>query len=45
LGWVLLGGVFGFAARRRGVALNRARQEELILGDYAPLVRRHTTEE
>jgi amino acid transporter len=45
LGWVLLGGAFGFATRSRGVALDRVRQAELILGDYAPLVRRHTAEE
>jgi amino acid transporter len=39
LGWIVLGALFGLARRRGTQRMSRTRQEDLILGDYAPMIR------
>lgn len=40
LGWAALGALFGLATRARAKAMGRERQEDLILGEYAALIRK-----
>ena len=37
--WAVLGALFGLGARRRIAAMGRTKQEDLILGEYAEMVR------
>ncbi len=39
LAWTLLGGLFAFGVRGRVATMGRRRQEDLILGEYAELIR------
>ncbi len=39
LAWVVLGALFGLGIRKRVDAMGRRRQEDLILGEYADLIR------
>jgi amino acid transporter len=44
LGWVFLGAFFGLATRKRAAAMGRTHQEELILGEYASMIRESEAE-
>lgn len=45
LAWALLGGLFGLGVKGRVAAMGRRRQQDLILGEYAELIRQSELEQ